>query len=90
MEKRKSKYLIIAMPAEQETSTESWTEALTRTTGITHTFKKAYEVGLFLAGITKPETAYRKALETVKVYNVVSFKQKDGEQCVTIVNTKVY
>ena len=78
------------MPVVQETSTESWTESLVRTTGIAHTFKKAYEVGLFLAGITSPETKYRKALETVKVHGVASFKQKDGDQCVTIVKSKVY
>lgn len=78
------------MPVSEETATESWTDSLRRTTGITNTFKKAYEVGLFLAGITEPEVAYRKALETVKVHGVVSFKQKGGDQCVTIVNAKVY
>lgn len=78
------------MPAVDETSTESWADALKRTTGITHTFKKAYEVGLFLAGITQPEVAYRKALETIKLHGVVSFKQKGAEHCVTIVKSKVY
>jgi hypothetical protein len=78
------------MPVDPETSTESWADSLKRTTGITHTFKKAYEVGLFLAGITQPEIAYRKALETIKLHGVVSYKQKGAEQCVTIVKSKVY
>lgn len=85
----KHKYLIIAMPAETQPEW-GWAEELCRTTGITHTFKRAYEVGLFLAGITEPEMKYRKALETIKKFGAVEVKQASGKQRITIVHTRVY
>lgn len=85
----KSKYLIIALPANGD-SNWGWAEELCRTTGITHTFKRAYEVGLFLAGITAPEMKYRKALEAIKKMGAVEIKQAGGEQRITIVHTRVY
>lgn len=85
----KHKYLMIALPAHTDPSW-GWAEELCRTTGISHTFKRAYEVGLFLAGITEPEIKYRKALETIKKFGAVEIKQKGAEQRVTIVHTRIY
>jgi hypothetical protein len=67
-----------------------WEAQIRETTGITNDFKKAYNVGLFLARISKPALGYRKALETIKVNGAVNFGQMEGDQEVTIVKCKWY
>lgn len=77
------------MPAEANVSF-CWEQELIRTTGISHTFKRAYEIANFLAGITDPEIKYRKALETIKKRGAVEIKQRSGAQKATVVLTRVY
>jgi len=85
-----SKYLIIAQPVPSIPAPASWEAALTSTVGICHTCKKAYQVSLFLAGITKPDCSYRKILETVKKKGAATVSQVEGEQRATIALTKMY
>lgn len=80
---------MLAMPAELNPA-QSWEESLLKTVGVAHTFKKAYEVGLFLAGITRPDCSYRKSLERLKLTGAASVQQSGGEAKLTIVKAKLY
>ena len=68
----------------------TWEDHLKKSLGICHTCKKAYEIALFLAGITKPDLNYRKTLDIIKHKGAVSVKQIDGTQQATIVLTRIY
>lgn len=83
----KSKYIVISnrIPLDRE-----WGVAMQETMGICHTCAKAYEISLFLAGITKPNKNYRKVLDTIKAKGAVTLAQLDGEQAATIVKVKIY
>lgn len=68
-----------------------WEKALQETLGICHTLKRAYDIALFLAGITAPKIKYRKALETIKAKGAVRIEsQKEHEAGVIIVLVKIY
>jgi hypothetical protein len=85
-------YIIIARPSQVDLSL-SWEETLTKLTGVTYTFKHAYTIGLFLAGITSPSVQYRKALFLINQRGVVTVQEKsDSEKVseVTIVLSKIY
>ena len=83
----KSKYIVISnkIPLDRE-----WGIAMQETMGICHTCAKAYEIALFLAGITKPTKNYRKVLDTIKAKGAATLAQLDGEQEATIVKVKIY
>ena len=83
----KYKYLIIS---NRQTVVVEWERALQETTGIANDFKKAYNIALFLARISKPTLGYRKALEWCKQKGGVQFGQVDGEEEVTIIKCKWY
>jgi len=83
----KGKYIVISsvdLPGIE------WEKSLQSSMGICHTCSKAYEIALFLAGITQPDIRYRKALETIKAKGAVTVKQRDGEQSATIVKVRIY
>jgi len=52
--------------------------------------KQAYQIALFLGEISKPDSSYRKVLETIKVKGAYTIQQKGGEQAATIVQIKHY
>ena len=83
---RKDKYLVIS----NKEPNVSWEQALRETLGVCHTVKQAYDIALFLGEISKPDTGYRKVLETIKVKGAFSIQQVDGTQSVTIVKIKHY
>ena len=85
--KKKSKYVVISnrVPIHLE-----WGAAMQETMGICHTCAKAYEIALFLAGITEPDRSYRKVLDTVKAKGAATLAQKGGEQAATIVRVRIY
>lgn len=85
-------YIIIARPVKIDPSL-SWEETLTSLTGVTYTFKHAYTIGLFLAGITNPSLQYRTALFAINQKGVITVQEKsDSENTseVTIVLSKIY
>jgi len=67
-----------------------WGKAMQETMGVCSNCVKAYEIANFLAGITNPDTAYRKVLETIKIKGACTIKQKGGEQAATIILSKKY
>jgi hypothetical protein len=73
----------------KETTLE-WEQALRETLGVCHTVKQAYAIALFLGEISKPDSSYRKVLETIKVKGVYTIQQKGGGQAATIVKVKHY
>jgi hypothetical protein len=83
----KSKYVVVSSV---EQPGLEWERSLQSSMGICHTFAKAYEIALFLAGITVPDIKYRKLLETAKRKGAATVKQKDGEQSATIVKVRIY
>ena len=64
--------------------------ALKETMGVCHTVKRAYEIATFLGEISKPDSNYRKVLETIKVKGAYTLSQIDGPQSATIVKVKHY
>lgn len=81
------KYLVMtSIPDDVETS---WAEALQRSCGVCNNFAKAYEIGLFLAGIVEPDLRYRKSLEIIKVQGAVTVQDGKG-RAATIVRVKHY
>jgi hypothetical protein len=86
---KQSKYVVISNN-NQFSKEPTWEVDLKETIGICHTCAKAYEIGLFLAGITRPEQTYRKILETVKRNGAATLSQRDGSAAATIVVIKIY
>jgi hypothetical protein len=84
----KSKYVVISS---REPADTSWESALQETLGICHTLTKAYEIGLFLGGITQPRISYRKCLSLIKARGAVRIdSEKEHEASCTIVKVKIY
>ena len=83
----KNKFVVISDKA----ADTSWEESLTSSMGVCHTFKRAYDIGLFLSGITAPKLAYRVALAAVKKSGAVRLDSlKPHEPSAIIVYTKIY
>ena len=83
---RRDKYLVMS---NKETTLE-WEQALRETLGVCHTVKQAYSIALFLGEISRPDSSYRKTLETVKVKGAYTIQQVGGSQAATIVKVKHY
>lgn len=83
---RKDKYLVMS---NKELDTD-WEHALRETLGVCHTVKQAYAIALFLGEISKPDSSYRKVLETIKVKGAYTIKQVGGFQAAIIVQVKHY
>jgi hypothetical protein len=83
---RRDKYLVMS----NKESTLEWEQALRETLGVCHTVKQAYQIALFLGGISKPDSSYRKTLETIKVKGAYTINQVGGSQAATIVQVKHY
>lgn len=67
-----------------------WEESLKQSVGICYTAAKAYEIALFLAGITKPDLNYRKVVQLLNLKGVVTVSQIGDTASATIVKTKIY
>lgn len=83
---RKDKYLVMS----NRDLHLDWEQCLVNTLGVCHTLSKAYEIALFLGEISKPDTGYRKVLETVKVRGACTVTQIGGDNAATIVKIKHY
>jgi len=83
---RRDKYLVMS---NKELNVQ-WEQALRETLGVCHTVKQAYHIALFLGEISKPDSSYRKVLETIKVKGAFTVQQIDGQQAATIVKVKHY
>ena len=83
---RRDKYLVMS----NKESTLEWEQALRETLGVCHTVKHAYQIALFLGEISRPDSSYRKVLETIKVKGAYTIQQKGGSQAATIVKVKHY
>lgn len=85
--RKRTKYLVFS---DREQPDLEWEAAMQGSLGICHTFAKAYEIGLFLSGITEPQQKYRKALEIIKVRGAVRLDSKRDEPGCIIVRVKIY
>lgn len=83
---RRDKYLVMS---NKEVDLE-WEQALRETLGVCHTVKQAYGIALFLGEISKPDSSYRKVLETIKAKGAYTIRQRGGQQAATIVKIKHY
>jgi hypothetical protein len=84
---KKTKYVVIS---NKEPLGLEWEASLQETMAICHTLSKAYEIGLFLSGITAPNIKYRKVLETIKRRGAARVDSLKNEPAFTIVTTKIY
>jgi hypothetical protein len=72
-------------------SSLNWEESIISSLGICHTFSKAYEIALFISGITQPDIKYRKALETIKQKGAIQIRSKlEHEPGAVIATVKIY
>lgn len=83
----KTKYLVLS---DKESSGLGWEEAMQSALGICHTFAKAYEISLFLSGITEPKIKYRKALDLIKARGAVRIESNREEPSCLIIKVKIY
>jgi hypothetical protein len=83
----KNKYVVIANTANHS---QEWGKSLQESMGICHTCAKAYEIAIFLAGITKPNQNYRKILSIINRDGAATLSQLEGTQAATIVKVKLY
>lgn len=83
---KRTKYVVIS---DKELDGD-WQHSLQETLGICHTLSKAYEIGLFLSGMTAPALKYRKVLETIKIKGAVRVDSTKEEPAFTIVQVKIY
>lgn len=85
--RKKTKYLVLS---DREEPSLEWEAAMQGALGICHTFAKAYEIGLFLSGITAPRQKYRKSLEIIKARGAVRLESQKEEPGCIIVRVKIY
>ena len=71
-------------------SSQIWEESLVESLGICHTLKKAYHIALFLGRISKPDSGYRRVLETIKLKGAYTIQQINGTESATIVKVRIY
>lgn len=83
---RKDMYLVMS---NKEPDLE-WEQALRETLGVCGTVKQAYEIALFLGEISRPDSSYRKVLETIKVRGAYTLQQIEGDRAATIVKIRHY
>jgi len=83
---RRDKYLVMS----NKESTLEWEQALRETLGVCHTVKQAYDIALFLGEISKPDSNYRKTLQTINFKGAHTISQIGGSQAATIVKVKHY
>ncbi len=83
---RKDMYLVMS----NKEPNADWEQALRETLGVCGTVKQAYTIALFLGEISKPDSSYRKVLETIKVKGAYTLQQMGGEQAATIVKIRHY
>lgn len=85
---KKTKYVVLS---DKENLELGWEGSIISSLGICHTFSKAYEIALFLSGITQPEIKYRKALETIKQKGAIQIRSKlEHEPSSVIAVVKIY
>ena len=92
---KKDRYVVMS---NKHSEKEAIGEKLRETVAVCDTFTKAYELGLFLAGVTKPDKAYRRCLEECKRFWMVQVKQAnyfpitalDDAPSFTIIKSKSY
>jgi hypothetical protein len=84
----KTKYLVLSS---KENPAAGWEADLQGSLGICHTLTKAYEIALFLSGITAPKISYRKCLSVIKVKGAVRLEsEKEWEPSALIVLARIY
>jgi len=84
---KKTKYVVLS----DKESSFNWEESIISSLGICHTFSKAYEIALFISGITQPDIKYRKALETIKQKGAIQIRSKlEHEPSAVIATVKIY
>ena len=81
-----SKYIVIS---DASHAGLEWGKALQSSMGVCHTFQRAYDIAIFLSGLTSPDIGYRKALETIKRKGAVTISQ-ETKPAATIVRVKIY
>jgi hypothetical protein len=84
---KRTKYVVLS----DKESSLNWEESIISSLGICHTFSKAYEIALFISGITQPDIKYRKALETIKQKGAIQIRSKlEHEPGAVIATVKIY
>lgn len=83
---KRTKYVVIS---DKEPAGLEWHASLQETMAICHTLKRAYEIGLFLSGVTAPELKYRKVLDTIKSTGAVRVGSLRDEPGFLIVKVKI-
>lgn len=88
---KKDKYIVMGFLQERDPDQEPGV-AVRETTIVCDTFAKAYEIALFLGGITEANRAYRACLEKIKVtYHVdLGNKGNSSEVKASIFKVKAY
>jgi hypothetical protein len=88
---KKDKYIVMGLLPDQHPGKEPGV-AVRETTAVCDTFAKAYELALFLGGITNADRAYRACLERIKVkYQVELCDTRNPTViCVAIFKVKAY
>ena len=84
---KKYQYLVLS---NRDQPALEWEESLQQSIGICYTAAKAYEISLFLAGITRPDRNYRKCVQLLNLKGAVTVSQIEGEGSATIVKAKIY
>lgn len=82
----KSKYVVIS---DKEDLSLEWGKRVQSSMGVCHTFQRAYDIAIFLSGLTDPGIKYRKALDTIKQTGAVTIWQETKPSAV-IVQVKIY
>jgi hypothetical protein len=86
--KKRTKYLVMSAKDHPDLS---WEKGMQETLGICHTLRKAYEIALFLSGITQPKISYRKSLSLIRANGAVRIDSvKEHEPSAIISLVRIY
>jgi len=87
MKSKEHKYLVMVSKEREEGY--SVVNPFWETTAICNTVKKSYRIGIWLAGISKPDHTYRKTADLIRERGVVYIADKSNPEEVRVVISKV-
>jgi hypothetical protein len=64
-------------------------DAMFNTNAVCNTVKKAFEIGLWIAGIAEPDHTYRKVADTIREKGIVFISEAGKPETCNIIITKI-
>jgi len=64
-------------------------DAMLNTNAVCNTVKKAFEIGLWMAGVAEPDHTYRKVADTIREKGIVFISEAGKPETCNIIITRI-